>query len=95
MSRDYNQVLAVVVDQIRTAIGEDWIRHVDIGPLTRFNEDLEIESIEFMKITDAIQAHYGGRLDIVGWLSSKSIRELIELSVGDLTQHVAAALARD
>lgn len=87
-----DQVLAVVIEQIRTAIDEDWIRLFDIEADTRFNDDLEIESIEFMKITDAIQAHYGAQLDIVDWLSSMSIHELISLRVGDLAGHILKAL---
>jgi acyl carrier protein len=93
-SREYfEEVLAVVIDRIRTTIDEEWIRHFDIEAETRFNDDLEIESIEFMKITDAVQAWYGGRLDIVGWLSSRTINELIGLSVGDLARFVAGALS--
>jgi acyl carrier protein len=87
------EVLTVVIGQIRAAIDEDWIKLFEIEADTRFNDDLEIESIEFMKITDAIQAYYGSQLDIVDWLSSKSIHELISLRVGDLTDHIVQALA--
>lgn len=87
------QVLAVVVDTIRTTIAEDWIEDYEIGPQTRFNEDLEIESIEFVKIADAIMAKFGGGVDIVGWLSGKTIHELINLRVGDVSQYIAARLS--
>ncbi len=89
----YAQVLAVVIDQIRAAIDEDWIRVFEIEAETRFNDDLEIESIEFMKITDAIQAHYGAKVDIVDWLSSRTIQELIGLRVGDLAAYLVQSLA--
>ena len=92
--KHYEEILAVVIDQIRRAIDEPWIHCFDIRAVSRFNDDLEIESIEFMKITDALQAHFGARLDIVDWLSSRSIQELIGLSVGDLTDHIVHALAR-
>lgn len=85
-------VLNLVIDKIRTTINEDWIFDTDILPETRFNDDLEIESIEFVKIANAIQQHFGGNLDIAGWLSGKTIHELIGLSVGELTDHVYASL---
>lgn len=93
MSHSYDQVLAVVTQQIRSTINEDWITDFEIGPETRFNDDLELESIEFVKIADAIQNHYGSQLAIIAWLSGKSIHELIGLSVGDLTGYIAGALA--
>jgi acyl carrier protein len=94
MDSRYEQVLALVIAKIRSSIAEDWIQDFDIDPETRFNDDLELESIEFVKIADAIQAHYGQELDIIGWLSGKSIQELIGLSVGELTDYVAGAVAQ-
>lgn len=92
MSQHYSDILAVVVEKIRSTIAEDWIADFEIGPETRFNDDLELESIEFIKIADAIQGHFGTRLDIVGWLSGKTIHELIGLSVGELTGYIADAV---
>ncbi len=88
-------VLALVIDKIRSTINEDWILDIEIDRSTRFNDDLEIESIEFIKIANAIQQHYGARLDVAGWLSGKGIHELIALSVGDLSTYVSAALAQE
>jgi acyl carrier protein len=90
MSSHYDAVLQLVINKIRSTVNEDWIEDFEIEPETRFNDDLELESVEFVKIADAIQAHYGTQLDIVGWLSGKSIQELIGLSVGDLTDFIAA-----
>ncbi|WP_043113836.1 phosphopantetheine-binding protein [Solimonas soli] len=92
MSR-YDDTLELVIAKIRSTINEDWIALYDIDAETRFNDDLEIESIEFVKIAEAIQAHYGAQLDIVGWLSGRSIQELIGLSVGELAAYVAEATA--
>jgi len=91
MSSHNEEILAIVIAKIRSTIREDWIEDFDIGPETRFNDDLELESIEFVKIADAIQAHFGTELDITGWLSGKSIQELIGLSVGDLTDFISGA----
>lgn len=87
-------ILALVIQTIRETINEDWIIDAEIDQATRFNDDLEIESIEFIKIAAAIQQHFGQQLDVSGWLSGKSIHELISLSVGDLSAYVTAALAQ-
>jgi len=94
MSSSHDDILAVVIAKIRSTINEDWIQDFDIEADTRFNDDLELESIEFVKIADAIQAHFGTQLDIIGWLSGKSIQELIGLSVGDLSGFIAGARAQ-
>ncbi len=89
----YQDSLAVVIGIIRRTINEDWIEDFEIDEATRFNNDLEIESIEFVRIADAIQRHYGAALDIIGWLSGKSIHELIALSVGELSRFIVDARA--
>lgn len=91
MSHD-NAVLELVISKIRSTINEEWIHDTGIGPETRFNDDLEIESIEFVKIANAIQQHYGTHLDIAGWLAGKTIHELIGLSVGELASYISSAL---
>jgi acyl carrier protein len=88
MSKQFEDTLADVVAIIRRTINEDWIMDFEIDANTRFNSDLEIESIEFVRIADAIQRHYGTSLDIVGWLSGKTIHALIALSVGELAQYI-------
>lgn len=85
-------ILEVVIATIRQTIDEDWIEDFPIDADSRFNSDLEIESIEFVKIADAIQRHFGTRLDIAGWLAGKNIHELIALSVGELCQYIGGAL---
>ena len=95
MSSHYNNILSVVIDQIRRTVNEDWIDDFDISPETRFNDDLELESIEFVKIADAIQHHFGTKLGIIAWLSGKSIHELIGLSVGDLVDYISGAVASE
>lgn len=92
MSTTPEAILALVTDRIRSTVNEDWIQDFEIDAETRFNDDLELESIEFVKIADAIQAHYGNQLGIIAWLSGKSIHELIGLSVGDLVDYIHGAL---
>jgi acyl carrier protein len=87
-------ILATVIATIRATVNEDWIEDFDIGPDTNFHDDLELESIEFVKIADALQARFGAKLDIAGWLSGRSIHELIKLNVGELADYIAKAAAQ-
>lgn len=93
MSSEPDPVLTLVIDIIRSTVNEDWIQDFDIDAETRFNDDLELESIEFVKIADALQAHYGPRIDMLDWLSGKSVHELISLSVGELAAYIDQAVA--
>jgi len=91
MTAPEGDILAAVIETIRTTINEDWIEDFPIGPETRFHDDLELESIEFVKIADAMQARFGKDLDIAGFLSGRSIQELIDLSVGDLAGFITVS----
>lgn len=93
MNTHYADVLATVISTIRRAIDEDWIHDWDIQADTRLNNDLELDSIEFVKIADALQVHYGSSVNMVQWLSGKSMDELIGMTVGDVASFIAASAA--
>ena len=78
---------------IREVIGEEWADEVEIEAGTSFNDDLELESIEFVALAEKLQGHYGERVDFVGWLSGKDINEIIQLTVGDLTEFIVGCLS--
>ncbi len=86
-------IFDVIVGLIKQTIAEDWIEEMEITPDTRFNQDLELESIEFVKVADALNKYFGSQVDMQSWLSGKSIHELIRLSVGDLVEFITTALA--
>jgi acyl carrier protein len=79
---------------IREAVAEDWIREFEIGPDTSFNDDLELESIEFVAIASGLQQRYGAQVDLIGWLSGRQFDELIRLRVGDIANFVARAVGQ-
>lgn len=87
-----DSALELIAQTIREVINEDWVAEFDIDESTRFNEDLEMESIEFLKVAAALQKRYGQQIDIQKWLSGKTIHELISLSVGDLAAYIEQAL---
>lgn len=85
-------VLAVVVRLVREVVGEAWIEEIEIGRQTSFGRDLELESIEFVALAERLQEVWGERVDFVGWLASMELEALIELTVGELVEHVESCL---
>lgn len=81
------EILQQVVAAIREAIAEDWVNDFEIDGDTSFNDDLEIESIEFVAIADLLQKKFGD-LNLIDWLSKRDINELIALTVGDVVTFI-------
>jgi acyl carrier protein len=77
---------------IREAVAEDWIQDFEIGADTSFNDDLELESIEFVTIAAGLQRHFGEQVNLIGWLSTKAFDELIALRVGNIAEFVSNSL---
>ncbi len=92
MNSRFAEIVETLIGHIRRSVAEDWIQTYEIGPETRFSQDLEMESIEMVMLAATIQRHYGGRLAIVDWLSGRSLEDLVALSVGDLARHIDETL---
>jgi len=82
------QVLQTVMDLIHQVIGEDYDLDEEISLETSFNEDLELESIEFVALAELLQERYGQNVDFVTWISGKELDEMIALTVGDLVAFI-------
>lgn len=82
-------VLVAVTEMLTEVIGEDELLMVDEVTMgTSFNDDLELESIEFVALAEKLQAHYGRSVDFAGWLSSMELDRIIALSVGELVEFI-------
>jgi len=92
MTDNKDMVLAQIISIIRLAVNEDWIEDFDIDASTSFNDDLELESIEFVGIAEKIQEHYGKHIGFIEWLSTMKIDQIIALTVGDLADFVRGQL---
>lgn len=80
--------LSVIADLVREVLGDEWDDHQEIGPETRFADDLELESIEFVALAERLTDHYGKQVDFVGWLSGLDLDGILALTVGDLVAFV-------
>ncbi len=84
--------LHAVISLLHEVVDDDLVG-IEVGRDTSFSDDLELESIEFVALAEAVQAHWGSRVDFTSWLASKSLDEVITLTVGDLVDHVDACLS--
>ena len=93
------EILKVVREQL-LMIMELEPDEIEIKMESRFQDELELESIEMIALGDAMRTYYsnidvdGVQLDIdfAAWLSQLSIEQLMELSVGDLVRWLHSSL---
>jgi acyl carrier protein len=76
--------LANVRAIIAEVIGEEYVAEIEIERETLFYADLEIESIEFVALGEALQDLYGDRIDFPAWIAGMEVDAIIAMSVGQL-----------
>lgn len=93
MMPDEERILAEVTRMLVEIIGEDYVLDLNIGMDTSFDADLELESIEFVRLAAKLTEHYGERVNFVAFLADREIDEIIKLTVGAVVRHVADCMA--
>jgi acyl carrier protein len=84
-----DQILAEVRAMITEIIGAEYALSLDIGMDTSFDADLELESIEFVKLSTMLAERYGDRVNFVAFLATKELDEIIEMTVGEVVTYIA------
>lgn len=87
-----DRILAEVRAMIVQIIGEEYALDLDIGMYTAFEADLELESMEFVRLATMLAERYGDRIDFVAFLAGKEFEEIIALTVGDVVSYIADCL---
>ena len=88
-----DQILTEVRAMLTEIIGAEYALSLDIGMDTSFDADLELESIEFVKLSAMLAERYGDRVDFVAFLAAKELDEIIEMTVGEVVTYIASCLA--
>lgn len=73
-------------------IGEDYLLDVEITPDTLFNDDLGIESVEFVQLSVLLQERYGESVDFVAFMSDLDVEEIMALTVGRLVDFISESV---
>jgi acyl carrier protein len=85
-------ILAELRTMLTDVIGEDYLLDVEISPATMFNDDLGIESVEFVQLSVMLQERYGTRVDFVSFIADLGIEEIMSLTVGQLVDFIGSCL---
>ena len=88
----FETVLAELTGMLVEVIGEDFLVDVELSGETTFNEDLALESIEFVALAEKLQERYAGRVDFAAFIADLDIEEIMALKVGQLVTYVTGCL---
>ncbi|MCB1030846.1 MAG: acyl carrier protein [Acidimicrobiales bacterium] len=85
------QVLGDIERMLIEVIGDDLLLDGPLSMETSFDEDLQLESIEFVALSEKLLDTYGENVDFVGWLAEMELDDIIALRVGQLVDFVTSA----
>lgn len=89
MSSVFDEVVEIVAE----VIGEDFLLAEEITPGTSFSDDLALESIEFVELSEKLQEHYGARVNLVSFIADMDIDGIMGITVGQLVDFIESQLA--
>ncbi|MCL2582621.1 MAG: phosphopantetheine-binding protein [Streptosporangiales bacterium] len=78
---------------VTEVVGEDFLLDEQITPETSFNEDLGLESIEFVELSEKLQEFYGERVSLVEFIAGKDLDGMMAITVGELVTYIESQLA--
>lgn len=81
--QEVKQIIAEIIDQDLD------LNDQEIAMETSFSKDLELESIEFVVLSEKLQNKYGSNIDFAGWLAGKQLDEIINLKVKDVVGFIS------
>ena len=90
---DPETIRSEVAELIGQVVGEDYLLDIEIDMETTFNDDLELESLEFVALAEKVVERYGDRVDLVGWFSELDLDSIIDLTVGELVTFIHDCLS--
>jgi acyl carrier protein len=70
-------------------LGEDVVEIVGVDRNSGFLKDLDMDSIQITVFAEKVNVRYGDRVDFMAWLSGKSLRKLLHLTVGQVSAFIA------
>jgi acyl carrier protein len=81
------------LEQIVTEIiGQDAAAFLDFTEDSAFILDLEMDSIKLIHFAECVNDLYGGRVNFIGWLSTKPVEEILALTVSDVVDFVEQSM---
>jgi acyl carrier protein len=87
-ARACDQITAFVEE----VVGDGVATFLDIKPESRFFQDIEMDSIEIVRLAEKINSYYEGHVDFVTWMSKKSLKNIMGMSIGEVADFIAHAV---
>ena len=79
-----------IAELLREVLDEDAAWLESVGPGSRLDGDLLVESHELAAWGLALRRHYGERVDLVGHVAGLDIDQIIALTLADVAAYVTA-----
>lgn len=86
------QVLVDLERILNEVVGEDLLMGEPLTMETSFNEDLQLESIEFVALAEALLETYGSSVDFVSWMAGMELDDVVALTAGQVVDFVVESL---
>ena len=77
-----------VAEALAAATGDESLLSAGITAATRLEGDLRLDSLDLAALGALLRDRYGRAVDLVGYVAGLDIDEIIELTVGDVTDYV-------
>jgi acyl carrier protein len=88
-----SNVLDEITDILTEVLGDEFLLDVQVGHETSFSDDLALESIEFVELSERLQEHYGAQVNLAAFIADMDIDEIMGMTVGQLADYIEAELA--
>jgi acyl carrier protein len=89
----HDEVLAEISAMLTEILTDLGPYQVDITMETLFLADLDLESIDMVTLAGRLHARFGERINLAEFIAGKQVPELVNLTVGQLVEHISDRLA--
>jgi hypothetical protein len=83
------QICARLVLLLRESVGEDRRWPSALGPRTRLDADLMLDSLELAAFAAELRAHFGDQVDLLRFIAGLDLDAIIALTIADVAAYVA------
>jgi len=77
-----------LTEALAAATGDESLLSAGITAATRLEGDLRLDSLDLAALGALLRDRYGRAVDLVGYVAGLDIDEIIELTVGDVTDYL-------
>lgn len=86
-------VLAQLEQILTEVVGDDLMLDGPLSMDTSFSDDLQLESIEFVALSEELLTTYGEKVDFVSWMSAMDLDQVVSLTAGQVVDFVVTSLS--